>query len=156
MKAAPRRRSSVGGRVGIGRIIKGAVPAAASERDRAGFAGVLPRATLRAMFVRRGEAIVEEPEPGVTRQVLGNDSELMMVRVTFVKGAVGYLHHHPHRQVSYVEHGAFEVRVGEDMTVLREGDCYFVSPDVAHGVKALEDASLIDVFVPARMDFLAR
>jgi quercetin dioxygenase-like cupin family protein len=106
------------------------------------------------MFVRRSEAPVEHPDPGVTRQVLGHDSEVMMVRVTFVKGAVGYLHHHPHRQVSYVERGAFEVRVGEETTVLREGDCYFVSPDVPHGVTALQDASLIDVFAPARLDFL--
>jgi unsaturated pyranuronate lyase len=108
------------------------------------------------MFVRKSEAGVEETEPGVTRQVLGHDSELMMVRVTFAKGAVGYLHHHPHRQVSYVERGAFEVRVGDATTVLRQGDCYFVSPDVPHGVTALEEASLIDVFAPARLDFLAR
>jgi quercetin dioxygenase-like cupin family protein len=108
------------------------------------------------MFVRRSEAVVEHSHPGVTRQVLGHDSEVMMVRVTFVKGAVGYLHHHPHRQVSYVERGAFEVRVGEETTVLREGDCYFVPPDAPHGVKALEDASLIDVFSPARQDFLPR
>lgn len=108
------------------------------------------------MFVRRSDAALEHPEPGVTRQVLGNDSELMMVRVTFVKDAVGYLHHHPHRQVSYVERGAFEVRVGDATTILREGDCYFVPPDVPHGVKALEDASLVDVFAPARLDFLSR
>jgi quercetin dioxygenase-like cupin family protein len=108
------------------------------------------------VFVRRAQSVVEHPEPGVTRQVLGNDSELMMVRVTFVKGAVGYLHHHPHRQVSYVEHGTFEVRVGEETTVLNEGDCYLVPPDVPHGVTALEDASLIDVFAPTRLDFLVR
>jgi quercetin dioxygenase-like cupin family protein len=108
------------------------------------------------MLVLRSEATVEHPEPGVTRQVLGHDPDLMMVRVTFVKGAVGYLHHHPHRQVSYVERGAFEVRVGEETKVLREGDCYFVPPDVPHGVTALEEASLIDVFAPARLDFLPR
>jgi quercetin dioxygenase-like cupin family protein len=106
------------------------------------------------MFVRRNEAAVEHPDPGVTRQVLGHDAFVMMVRVTFVKGAIGYLHHHPHRQVSYVERGSFEVRMGEETTVLREGDCYFVSPDVPHGVTALQDASLIDVFAPARLDFL--
>jgi quercetin dioxygenase-like cupin family protein len=108
------------------------------------------------MFVRKSEAALEQPEPGVTRQVLGHDAALMMVRVTFAKDAVGYLHHHPHRQVSYVERGAFEVSVGEATTVLRQGDCYFVPPDVPHGVKALEEASLIDVFAPARLDFLPR
>lgn len=106
------------------------------------------------MFVRRADAMVEHPEPGITRQVLAHDGELMMVRVTFAKGAVGYLHHHPHRQVSYVEKGAFEARVGDETTVLREGDCYLVAPDIPHGVTALEDGVLLDVFTPARQDFL--
>lgn len=106
------------------------------------------------MIIRRAEATIEEPDPGVTRQVLGHDPALMLVRVTFAKGAIGYVHHHPHRQVSYVERGAFEVRLGGETTVLREGDCFFVPPDVPHGVVALEDGVLVDVFTPARQDFL--
>jgi quercetin dioxygenase-like cupin family protein len=106
------------------------------------------------MFVRREEATTVTPEPGITRQVLGHDPHLMLVRVTFTKGAVGYLHHHPHRQVSYVERGAFEVTLDGRTSVLREGDCYFVPPDAPHGVTALEDSALIDVFAPARQDFL--
>lgn len=108
------------------------------------------------MIIRRADAKIEQPDPGVTRQVLGHDPELMLVRVTFSKGAVGYVHHHPHRQVSYVERGAFEVQLGEETTVLHEGDCFFVAPDVRHGVVALEDGVLVDVFTPARQDFLGR
>lgn len=67
---------------------------------------------------------------------------------------LGYLHHHPHRQVTCVEQGAFEVRVGEETTVLGEGNCYFVAPDVPQGVTALEESVLLDVFTPARQDFL--
>ena len=36
------------------------------------------------MFVLRSEAPVEQIERGVTRQVLGHDHGLMMVRVEFV------------------------------------------------------------------------
>jgi len=106
------------------------------------------------MFVRRAEATVEKPEPGITRQVLGHDPALMLVRVTFTKGSVGYLHHHPHRQVSYVERGSFEVSLGGETAVLGEGDCYLVAPGVPHGVTALEDGALVDAFTPAREDFL--
>jgi quercetin dioxygenase-like cupin family protein len=53
------------------------------------------------MLVRGGEAAVEIPEPGITRQVLGHDPTLMMVRVRFEAGAVGYVHRHPHRQATF-------------------------------------------------------
>jgi quercetin dioxygenase-like cupin family protein len=78
----------------------------------------------------------------------------MMVCLRFLKGAVGALHHHVHRQVSYVESGSFEITIDGKTTTLQKGDCFFVSPNLVHGVVALEDATLIDIFTPAREDFL--
>jgi quercetin dioxygenase-like cupin family protein len=78
----------------------------------------------------------------------------MMTHVKFRKGAVGTVHHHPHRQVTYIERGSFEVFIGKETKVLKAGDCYFIPPYVNHGVVALEDSSLVDVFAPARTDFL--
>ena len=106
------------------------------------------------MVVRGHEATVEPAEPGVTRQVLGYDPELMMVRVSFEQGAVGYIHSHPHRQVTYVECGRFRVTLDGSETEAAAGDCWFVPPGVPHGATALDAGSLIDVFTPARTDFL--
>jgi quercetin dioxygenase-like cupin family protein len=78
----------------------------------------------------------------------------MLVRVRFESGAVGTVHHHPHRQATYVAHGSFEVTVGESRATLHEGDTFFAAADVPHGVKALEEGMLIDCFTPARADFL--
>ncbi len=107
------------------------------------------------MIVRGHEAPTEPAEPGVTRQILGHDAELMMVRVTFEAGAVGYVHAHPHRQVTFVEQGSFEVLIGGAKKVLKKGDCFFVPADTDHGVVALEAGTLVDVFTPQREDFLA-
>lgn len=96
-----------------------------------------------------------EVDAGVTRQILGYDPGLMMVRVTFAKGAVGTLHAHPHRQVTYVERGTFEATVNGATALVGPGDCFFVAPDARHGVVALEEGALIDVFAPARLDFIA-
>ncbi|HYT65308.1 MAG TPA: cupin domain-containing protein [Vicinamibacterales bacterium] len=106
------------------------------------------------MIVRGDEAPTEPAEPGVTRQVLGHDAELMMVRVTFTKGAVGHLHSHPQRQVTYVERGRFRFMLNGGETEMVAGDCWFVPPDAPHGVIALEGGALIDVFTPARTEFL--
>ena len=91
---------------------------------------------------------------GLTRQILGYGPDLMLVRVEFEKGAVGVMHHHPHRQVSYVVAGAFEVTVNGETRTLRTGDCFYVAADLVHGAVALEKGTLIDVFTPAREDFL--
>ncbi len=105
-------------------------------------------------FVRTDDAIWEAPDPGITRQVLGYDGALMLVRVVFEKGAVGTPHAHPHRQVSYVVRGVFEVTIDGETETLREGDSFFVAPDLVHGAVALEAGELLDVFAPARETFV--
>src|SRR5258708_29743533 len=107
------------------------------------------------MIVRAGEAPTEAAEPGVTRQVLGHDPELMMVRVTFLKGAVGFIHSHPHRQVTYVERGRFRFTLNGRETEVAAGDCWFVPPGAPHGAVALEAGALLDVFTPPRRELPA-
>jgi len=107
-------------------------------------------------FVRSAESPWQPTDPGVRRQILGHGPDLMLVRVDFEAGAVGALHHHPHRQAAYVAAGRFEVTIDGVSSVLGVGDCYYVAADLVHGVVALEAGTLIDVFTPAREDFLRR
>ena len=93
-------------------------------------------------------------DAGVRRQILGHGADLMMVSVSFDKGAVGAMHKHPHRQVTYVARGSFRVTVDGQSDVLKAGDCFYVAADLLHGVEALEEGTLIDVFTPTRQDFL--
>ena len=111
---------------------------------------------MSAPFIFSGDTPWEQTGPGVRRQILGHGTDLMLVRVDFEDGATGALHHHPHRQVTWVAAGAFDVTVGGEKRTLRTGDCFFVAADVEHGVVAREAGTLIDVFTPAREDFLAR
>ncbi len=106
------------------------------------------------LYIKSDEVAWESPDKGITRQILGYDDRLMLVRVRFEEGAVGVLHNHPHRQVSYVESGSFEVKIGGKKEALKTGDCFFVPPEVRHGVLALEEGCLIDVFTPVRESFL--
>jgi quercetin dioxygenase-like cupin family protein len=107
------------------------------------------------VFVESGTIDWETVGEGVQRQILGHDPQLMMVCVKFNKGSIGSVHRHPHRQVTFVEKGSFEVKIGNEKKILKSGDCFFVPPDVDHGVVALEVGTLIDVFTPTREDFLA-
>lgn len=107
------------------------------------------------VFVKSGEVEWESAGDGIKRQILGFDEGIMLVRVLFDKGAVGELHHHPHRQVSYVEFGRFEVEVDGEKVVLGKGDGFYIPPEQVHGAVALEEGCLIDVFAPAREEFVS-
>jgi len=96
----------------------------------------------------------QDAGPGIRRQVFGYNDNLMLVKVRFEKGAVGTLHHHVHSQASYVESGKFELTIGEEKKILQKGDGYFVPPNLEHGCICLEEGMLIDVFNPAREDFI--
>lgn len=97
---------------------------------------------------------VKHVAPGVRRQIMGYDSNLMLVRVYFDKGGVGDLHEHPHQQVSFVEKGIFEVEIDGKKEILKAGDCFIVPSNCRHGAVCLEEGILIDTFSPAREDFL--
>jgi len=106
-------------------------------------------------FIHAGDIEWETVDNGVERKILGHDDQVMMVHIRFEKGAIGSLHHHFHRQISFVESGSFEVTIDGVKTVLKQGDCFFVAPDLVHGVEALERGTLVDVFTPARKDFIS-
>lgn len=112
------------------------------------------KAPASESFVLEALAPKETIEPGIQRQFLGFNNQLMAVRVWFDEGAVGELHTHPHTQVSYVESGRFKVTVGAEEKALKAGDSFFVAPGTRHGAICLEKGVLIDMFSPMREDFL--
>ncbi len=105
-------------------------------------------------FVRADVAGAEEVAPGIRCQLLGFGDALMGARVWFSTGAVGELHAHPHAQMSYVESGEFKVTVGAEQQTLSAGDSFFVPSQSRHGAVCLQAGVLIDVFAPAREDFI--
>lgn len=100
------------------------------------------------------DAIFKDLGAGVTRKIVAYDENMMVCELTFKKGAVGEAHHHPHEQIGYIISGSFEVTDGGETKILKAGDCYLIKPDSVHGVVALEDSKLLDVFTPMRKDFL--
>jgi len=96
----------------------------------------------------------EDQGNGIQRQVFGYNQQIMLVKAKFEKGAIGALHQHPHTQVTYVRGGAFEATIGHEKRILKDGDGFYVPPNVLHGVLCLEPGILVDAFAPFREDFL--
>ena len=97
---------------------------------------------------------VPHPDPGVTRQVLADAPELMVVSVRFEAGASGALHDHPHVQSTYVKSGRFRFSVSGEEIEVGPGDGFVIPSGARHGCVCLEAGELIDSFTPRRDDFL--
>ena len=94
-------------------------------------------------------------DPGVTRQVLADHPELMVVAFKFAnKGAEGKLHHHPHIQSTFVKSGRFVFSVDGKESEVGPGDSFVIPTNAEHGCVCLEPGTLIDCFTPRRDDFL--
>jgi len=96
----------------------------------------------------------EQTAPGIKRQIMGYDGQIMLAKAFFEKGSVGAPHRHYHSQASYIVSGVFEVLIGKEKKILKGGDGYSVKPDELHGNVCLEEGTVIDVFSPMRADFL--
>jgi quercetin dioxygenase-like cupin family protein len=105
-------------------------------------------------FIFNDELEWENVGEGIRRKIMGYDKNLMLVFVEFKKGSIGYIHKHHHTQVSYITKGSFEVNIDGVKKIQKAGDVYFLESNIEHGVVALEDSSLIDVFTPCREDFI--
>lgn len=106
------------------------------------------------VFLIGDEIEWEVVDKGVKRKIMGYDDKIMLVNVHFETGAIGILHEHYHSQVTYVASGKFELTIGDETKLLKEGDSFYVPPHVVHGAVCIESGLLIDVFSPMREDFM--
>ena len=108
-------------------------------------------------FMQSADMPVVQVKPGLSRQIMGYNDDIMLVKVMFGEEMVGQrpaFHSHPHTQSSFVVSGKFEVHVGDDVMVLSVGDAVCAAPNVPHEAYCLEPGVLIDGFSPMREDFL--
>ena len=109
---------------------------------------------MNKKFYQADDITRENLGDGVYRRLLGYNDKLMMVKVDFDKNSIGKLHHHIHSQISYILSGIFEVTINDETKVLKKDDSFFVPSGQTHGVVCRQAGSLLDVFSPAREDFL--
>lgn len=113
--------------------------------------------TRSKTFVKENETKWETIGDGITRQILGYDGHIMMVKIKAEKsGPVGVEHAHYHPQVTYVSSGKFEFTIGNEKKVVTAGDGMYMEPDVRHSCICIEPGIIVDCFSPMREDFLKK
>ena len=112
--------------------------------------------TRRRKFAVRDQkpSRITEPEPGLTRQVLSHSATMMLVRHEMREGWRGAAHKHPQEQIVYVISGRLRITVGGVTFDASAGDSLIVASNVEHQASALQASIVLDVFSPAREDYL--
>ncbi len=107
------------------------------------------------MFIKENDAKVTVLNDKCTRTLMVHNEALMMIRFDFKEGGIGDPHsHEDHTQVGYILSGSFELICGDETYIVKAGDSYLAEKNVVHGVVALEDGAILDVFTPDRKEFL--
>ena len=109
---------------------------------------------MKNQYFESGNSDWQQVNEGMKRMIMAYDENIMMVKVHFSKDGIGAMHTHIHSQASYVLSGVFEITIGKQTRTLKQGDCFIVPQNTMHGAVCIREGTLIDVFSPARKDFL--
>ena len=96
----------------------------------------------------------ERLNPRMTRRTIHCGS-MTIARLELQKDAVVPEHSHVHEQVATVERGALRFSIEGREVVVRGGESLVIPPNAPHGVVALEDTMVVDVFSPRREDWIS-
>ena len=96
----------------------------------------------------------EQLNPRITRKAI-HMKGITIARLHIQKGAEVPEHHHIHEQVATVEKGALKFFIEGGELILKAGESLAIPSEVPHGVVAMEDTVVLDVFSPCREDWLA-
>ena len=104
--------------------------------------------------VHRWDGIaVEKVTEMISRKIVTGGRQ-MLAQVYLKRGAHVPLHSHASEQMTYVLQGALRCRVGADEIVVRAGEVLHIPAGRRHQAEALEDTFELDVFSPARDDWV--
>ncbi len=95
----------------------------------------------------------ENVSPAQCRKII-HTPRATFVRLTSRKGAIVPLHHHTQEQMTLLISGAFRFETEDQTVELHAGDLLRMPSDIPHKGEALEDSVTVEVFVPAREDWI--
>ena len=96
---------------------------------------------------------MEELSATVARRVVHSE-RMTTARIHLKKGAVVPRHSHENEQISHVLEGSVRFEFDDREITARAGDLVEIASHEPHRVEALEDTLAMDVFQPARQDWI--
>ena len=91
---------------------------------------------------------------GVSRRTLNAGERTSIHEIQIAAGCVVPMHTHPHEQIGYLVSGRVKFELGEETRELSAGDSWIIPSEVPHEVTAIVDSVALDIFSPAREEYI--
>ncbi|MDW7986443.1 MAG: cupin domain-containing protein [Nitrososphaerota archaeon] len=87
-------------------------------------------------------------------RTLSYSENCLLVLFKIDSGKLIPLHNHPQAQYGLVISGRGFFTSRNREVEVSEGDSYYIPPNEEHGFRAVEDVTVVDIFIPPRTDYL--
>jgi unsaturated pyranuronate lyase len=94
-----------------------------------------------------------EMVPGVTRRMMTETADMMLVEVRALAGAHVPIHSHPHQQITYVISGQVDMTIDGKLYSCKAGDSCPIPGGAEHMADFPVDTMLVDCFSPPREEY---
>ena len=106
------------------------------------------------MFCKNIDKSYRQLIEGITFKSLAYGEKTHLTEFRLAKRCKIPLHSHPHEQTGYLAVGKMIFTIAGETFQAEAGDGWSIPGNIEHGVEVLEDCLVIEVFSPAREDYL--
>lgn len=106
------------------------------------------------MFTKSSKTGYRENLPGVLMKPMAWEEKSLLCEFHLKGGHTLPAHTHPYEQTGYLISGKLDFRIADQWYPAEAGDSWCIPENVEHEVKVIEDALVIEVFIPVRTEFL--
>ncbi len=106
------------------------------------------------MFNNKTDKGYRTARPGVNFRTLAFGERTHLTEFRLAKGSIIPKHEHPHEQTGYLVSGGMTFVIAGETFETKPGDGWSIPGGVSHSVDVHEDCVVIEVFSPAREDYL--
>jgi quercetin dioxygenase-like cupin family protein len=106
------------------------------------------------VFAKHDAGQYKTPLPGIRMKTLCFGERTLMTEFVLEGGRTLPAHRHRYEQTGYLVKGHIRVKIGLEQYDVEPGDSWCIPIDVEHGAQILENSVAIEVFSPAREDYL--
>ncbi len=107
------------------------------------------------MFYKKNDNNLKIAFEGVSYRTLVYGEKTSLGEFYLKKGTIIPNHSHPHEQTGYFISGKAVFIIDGERYNTDPGDSWCIHGDVEHGVEVIEDSVVIEIFSPAREEYLS-
>jgi quercetin dioxygenase-like cupin family protein len=104
----------------------------------------------------RWSDLPEQPINALVSRRVMHTPAMTIIQLSYKQGGIVPLHHHVHEQVTMVLSGSVQMKMGGQSVIVGAGESLAVPSNAPHLAEALEDSTVVEVFVPARTDWIKK